>query len=63
MRKQLDDVQVLKDIDENGINNEDQSALTNQWKRQYMRGISVTPSQGGVYYEALKGSHGSLGKG
>ncbi|XP_004519559.1 G protein-activated inward rectifier potassium channel 3 isoform X2 [Ceratitis capitata] len=42
---------------------EDPNLLSLQWKRQYMRGISATPSQAGVYYEALKGSSASLARG
>ncbi|XP_037824926.1 G protein-activated inward rectifier potassium channel 3 isoform X1 [Lucilia sericata] len=67
MHKPLTDVQVLREADEDNYDTkDDQSFLTNHMKRQYMRGISTTTSQaggGGVYYEALKGSSGSLVKG
>lgn len=64
MHKTLTDVQVLRgEEEENYGDREEHSVLTNHWKRQYMRGVSTTTSQGGVYYEALKGSSNSVIKG
>ncbi|XP_037949894.1 G protein-activated inward rectifier potassium channel 3-like isoform X2 [Teleopsis dalmanni] len=64
-RSMLTDVTVLPEVDENGVMEKETTnpPMINQWRRQYMRGISTTPSQGGVYYEALKGSCNSLVKG
>lgn len=64
MHKPLTDVQVLRgEEEENYGDREEHSVMTNHWKRQYMRGVSTTTSQGGVYYEALKGSSNSVIKG
>ncbi|KAL9897255.1 inwardly rectifying potassium channel 2 isoform 5-T9 [Glossina fuscipes fuscipes] len=67
MHKPLTDVHVLRDVEEEPLHDRDDhhSNLTNQWRRQYMRGTSVTASQsggGGIYYEALKGSTNSLAR-
>lgn len=67
MQVPLSDVQVLQDPADAetiaGGDKEETFAHMKEWKRQYMRGISHTPSQAGVYYEALKGSSHSLAKG
>lgn len=68
MQVPLSDVQVLQDPADaetlnGGADKEETFAHMKEWKRQYMRGISTTPSQAGVYYEALKGSSHSLAKG
>lgn len=63
MHKPLSEVHVMQEIEENYDDKEGHNVLTQNMKRQYMRGISATPSQGGVYYEALKGSSNSLAKG
>lgn len=67
MQVPLSDVQVLQDPTDAetlvGGDKEETFAHMKEWKRQYMRGISHTPSQAGVYYEALKGSSHSLAKG
>jgi len=66
MQVPLSDVQVLQDHGDGETANGDKDetfAQMKEWKRQYMRGISHTPSQAGVYYEALKGSSHSLAKG
>ncbi|KAL5286768.1 irk-2.2 family protein [Megaselia abdita] len=36
--------------------------VPNNWRPQFMRGISTATSQPGVYYEALKGSDGAMMK-
>lgn len=67
MQVPLTDVQVLQDAGDaeavDGDREEETFAHMKEWKRQYIRGISHTPSQAGVYYEALKGSSHSLAKG
>lgn len=66
MQVPLSDVQVLQDAaDAETVAGEKDETFAHmkEWKRQYMRGISHTPSQAGVYYEALKGSSHSLAKG
>ncbi|XP_011179075.1 G protein-activated inward rectifier potassium channel 3 isoform X2 [Zeugodacus cucurbitae] len=63
MQNPRGDVPILNEVEEAVAEKEDPNPLSFQWKRQYMRGISATPSQAGVYYEALKGSSGSLAKG
>lgn len=63
MHKPLTDVHVLKETEEEYVANEPEAPAPNHWRRQYMRGLSTTTSQGGVYYEALKGSSNSLVKG
>lgn len=67
MQVPLTDVQVLQDVADADTgeagDKEETFAHMKEWKRQYMRGISHTPSQAGVYYEALKGSSHSLAKG
>lgn len=66
MQVPLTDVQVLQDpaeVETVAGEKDETFAHMKEWKRQYMRGISHTPSQAGVYYEALKGSSHSLAKG
>lgn len=63
MQNPRGDVPILNEAEEAAAEKEDPNPLSFQWKRQYMRGISATPSQAGVYYEALKGSSASLARG
>lgn len=63
MQNPRSDVTMLNGAEEAVAEKEEPNPLSFQWKRQYMRGISATPSQAGVYYEALKGSSASLARG